>query len=74
MSRRRAVVSGEGQRDSDAHSLGTRGVRACRRYRDSRELQPDQLQVHLETRFEQLKVSRGRCQGRVGRRGAGGTP
>ena len=34
----------------------------CSRYRDtreSRESQPESLQLHLETRFEQLRVGRG---------------
>ena len=30
------------------------------RYRENRESQPESLQMHLETRFEQLKVRRGR--------------
>ena len=38
---------------------------ACRpdsRYRDSREATPESLQLHLETRFEQLKVWREWCE------------
>ena len=32
------------------------------RYRESREATPESLQLHLETRFEQLKVWRERCE------------
>ena len=36
--------------------LSCHALCSCSRYRESRESQPESLQMHLETRFEQLKV------------------